>query len=119
MFDLDLVVCDQRVANDVKCLRAPLERLNRRRDVLSALDIERRDLKGELGSRFLDLAYIPHGGRIVDIGDVAQSTETANKLAKDFKPFAGKIRLLVRQPRYIAARSVMASWLHSRDRAAI
>ena len=62
-------------------------------------------MKGELGSRFLDLAYIPHGGRIVDIGDVAQSAETGNKLAKDFEPFASKIRLLVRQPGYIAARS--------------
>ena len=76
-------------------MRAPLERLNRRRDVLSALNIERHDLKGELDSRFLDLSYIPHGGRIVDIGDVAQSAETGYKFAKDFEPFASKIWLLV------------------------
>ena len=77
---------------DIKCLRAALERLEGRRDILRSPDFERDDLEAERAGRCLDLAHLQHGGGIVDIGHDRQPAETGDDLAQEFESLAGKYR---------------------------
>ena len=102
------LVVHERVGNDIKCLRAALERLEGGRDILRSPDFECGDIEAKRAGRCLNLAHLQHGVGIADIGHDRQPAETGDNLAQEFEPLASKIGLLDRQAGDVAARSRQA-----------
>ena len=102
---MNLIIKDERIANDINCLRAALELVDGRRNIVRALDIECINFEAELGSGGLDFAHVQRGDEIMAVSEHRHSAEARNHLAQDFEPFAGKVGLLVRQAGKVAARS--------------
>ena len=114
--DAHLVEIHERVANNIKCLRAALERLQGGCDILRAPDFQWDDLEAERASRRLKLANLQRAARIAGIGHDGQPIETWNNLAQEFEPLANSIGPLVRQAGDVAARSRQRSDETSADR---
>ena len=108
----------ERVANDIECVRAALERVEGGRDILRAPDFDACDLEAERAGRRLDLAHLRHGAGIAGIGQDRQPAQTGDNLAQDFEAFAGEIGRLVRQAGDVAARSRQARDQTGADRVA-
>ena len=89
-------VCE-RVASDIKCVRAALERLKGGRDIIRSSDFECDDLEAEGARRCLNLANFEHEGRIADICQDRQPVEPGDDLAQEFESLAGSIGVLGRQ----------------------
>jgi hypothetical protein len=66
--DTDPVIVDERFVDDVKRLRAALERIEGGRDILTAPDFHYDDFKSERASCRLHFTYLQHGAGIVGIG---------------------------------------------------
>ena len=72
----------ERIANNIECLRAALERLESGRDVFGSPDFEGGDIEAERARSRLNLAQLLHSGGIVNIGHDRQPAETRNNLAQ-------------------------------------
>ena len=103
--DANPVGAYERVGDDIKCIRATLERFEGGRDILRSPDFDCGDFEAERAASCLNLAHLQHGCGIVDIGHDRQPAETGDNLAQKFESLASKIGLLVRQAGDVAARS--------------
>ena len=110
------LVIYERVATDIKCIRAALERLEGGRDILRSPNFECRDFEAERAGRCLNLAHLQHGGGIANIGHDRQSAKTGDNLAQEFESLASKIGELDRQAGDVAARSRQTSDQAAADR---
>ena len=70
------------IGRHIKCVRAGLERLDGRRDILDALDFEQDDIEAKRSSRCRNLAHLDDGTRSADIRHDRQTTETGTTSRK-------------------------------------
>src|SRR5262249_51582300 len=107
----------ERIATDVKCVRAPFKRVEHWRDVRRSLNFECGYLVSKLARSRLDLPNFQNGNGIPSIGHDRQPMEAGNNLAQEFEPLVSKIDLLKRQSGDVAARpsqtrdEVTANWV--------
>jgi hypothetical protein len=109
----------ERVGNDIKGVRAALERLEGRSDILGPPDIERGDFEAKRACCSPNLAYVQRGVGIADIGHDRQPVQTGDELAQKFEPLAHGIGPLARQAGDVAARPRKACNNAAADRIAV
>src|SRR5262249_25826786 len=88
----------ERVASDIKGLRAAIERLERGRDIFGAPNFECRDIEAERAGRRLNLVHLQCGNGITDIRQAGQPAETGDDLAQEFESLASKIGVRADRP---------------------
>jgi len=71
----------KRLGGNIKCIRAPLDRLERRCDILGSPYFDRGDLKAERSGRCLNLAALQRRGGTADVGHDRQASEKAGLLS--------------------------------------
>src|SRR5262249_16969191 len=84
----------ERIATDVKGVRAALERLKDGRNVLRSPNFECGDLVAKTSGRCLNLAHFQHGVPGFGIGQDRQAAKTGDNLAQEFEALVRKIDLL-------------------------
>ena len=85
----------ERVASDIKGLRAALEGLERGSDIFEAPNFECDDIEAERLGRRLNPAHLQCAHRVTDIGQDGQPAEPGGDLAQEFDLLAGEIGRLV------------------------
>src|SRR5262249_2057861 len=99
----------ERVASDIKGLRAAIERLERGRDIFGAPNFECHDIEAERAGGRLNLVHLQCGDGITDIRQAGQPAQTWDNLAQEFESLASKIGCQGREAGDVAARSRKAT----------
>jgi hypothetical protein len=86
-------VCE-RVANDVKCIRVPFERLDGGCDVFRSPNFRSYDRKAECVRCLLNFAHLQHGPAIANIAHDRQPPESGHNLVQQLQALAARIGLL-------------------------
>jgi hypothetical protein len=102
--DSNAIVGHERVATDVKCVRATFERLEDRRDVFCSPDFQRGDVETKPTGCLQYLVHLQRGGGITDIGHNRQPTERGNNFAQKFESLGSNIGSLQQQAGDVTAR---------------
>src|SRR6476660_8312909 len=82
--DLDAVRAHDRVHDDIERVRAALDCLKGRRDIVGAADIHFGDFQTKASRRRLNLLHFQHGVGRTNIAQDRQPTKSRNDLAQDF-----------------------------------
>jgi hypothetical protein len=93
------------VGNHIKRIRAALERLEGRGDIVRSPDFQCGGIKAERANRRLSLDHLLHCQRIADVDHDRQPPKTGDDLTQNFEPFGSSICHLARQAGDVAARS--------------
>ena len=87
----------ERLSHHIDCIRAALERLEGRHDILGSPDFRYGGLKAECAGRCLNPASLKRRVGIADIGHDRQTAQTWDSLTQKLDPLAGNIRPCVRE----------------------
>jgi hypothetical protein len=93
----------QRVGLNINRVRAALERLNGRCDVLGAADFRFHDLKPKRSRSLLNLTHLRGRDRVADVAQGRQPRQVGDDFAQNFDPLATKIGSQLRQAGDVAA----------------